>query len=90
MPDSRPTSVPQPASEATAGAASAGELRYVVAGMSCNHCKVAVSNEVSALAGVGSVHVDLDSKLVRVRGSGLDDAAVRAAIDEAGYDAVPA
>jgi copper chaperone len=30
------------------------------------------------------------SKLVRVSGAGIDDAAVVAAIDEAGYDAVPA
>ena len=63
---------------------------YVVAGMTCTHCKVAVTEEVGVLAGVASVDVDLASKLVRVSGAGLDDAAVVAAIDEAGYDAVPA
>jgi copper chaperone len=66
------------------------ELAYVVAGMTCSHCKVAVTEEVSRVAGVSSVDVDLDSKLVRVHGTGVDDAAVRAAIDEAGYDAVTA
>ena len=65
-------------------------LTYVVAGMSCGHCKVAVTDEVSNVAGVDAVDVDLDTKLVRVHGTGVDEAAVVAAIDEAGYDAVPA
>jgi copper chaperone len=60
---------------------------YRVAGMTCGHCTVAVTDEVSQVAGVHSVNVDLDTKLVRVQGHGLDDAAIRAAIDEAGYDA---
>jgi len=63
---------------------------YRVDGMSCNHCVVAVSGEVGRVAGVSSVDVDLDTKLVRVSGTSFDDAAVVAAIDEAGYDAVPA
>jgi copper chaperone len=49
-----------------------------------------VTDEVSKLAGVTSVDVDLDTKLVRVEGTGVDEAAVVAAIDEAGYDAVAA
>jgi copper chaperone len=68
----------------------AQELTFVVAGMSCGHCKVAVTDEVSNLAGVAAVDIDLDSKLVRVHGTDVDDAAVVAAIDEAGYDAVQA
>jgi copper chaperone len=68
----------------------ADELTYVVAGMSCSRCKVAVTAEVSRVAGVESVAVDLDSKIVRVRGSRVDDGAVRAAIDDAGYEAVTA
>ena len=66
------------------------ELSYVVDGMSCEHCKASVTEEVSQVAGVRAVDVDLDSKVVRVRGADVDDAAVRAAIDEAGYEAVPA
>jgi copper chaperone len=65
-------------------------LAYLVEGMTCGHCKVAVTEEVSAVAGVSAVEVDLDTKLVRVHGTDLDDAAVVAAIDEAGYDAVAA
>jgi copper chaperone CopZ len=63
------------------------EQSYVVPGMSCAHCERAVSEEVAALAGVESVAVDLETKLVVVRGSDLDDAAIRAAIEEAGYEA---
>jgi copper chaperone len=66
------------------------ELAYVVAGMTCDHCKVAVTEEVTPVAGVASVDVDLETKLVRVRGTDVDAAAVVAAIDEAGYDAVAA
>ena len=65
-------------------------LSYVVAGMTCAHCKVAVTEEVTKVAGVASVDVDLQTKLVQVRGSDVDAAAVVAAIDEAGYDAVAA
>jgi copper chaperone CopZ len=58
--------------------------------MTCDHCRVAVIEEVSKVAGVRAVDVDLDTKLVRVHGTGVDGAAVVAAIDEAGYDAVAA
>lgn len=61
-------------------------LTYTVPGMSCGHCRAAITEEVEQVAGVSAVAVDLDSKLVTVTGSDLDDAAVRAAIDEAGYD----
>ena len=66
------------------------ELTYVVAGMSCGHCRVAVTEEVSKVAGVNAVDVDLVTNLVRVHGTDVDEAAVVAAIDEAGYDAVQA
>jgi copper chaperone len=65
-------------------------LIYRVDGMSCEHCVVAVTGEVGDVAGVQSVDVDLAGKLVTVSGAAIDDAAVVAAIDEAGYDAVPA
>jgi copper chaperone len=62
---------------------------YLVPGMTCDHCKVAVAEEVAKVAGVAAVDVDLGTKLVRIHGS-VDHAAVVAAIDEAGYDAVAA
>jgi len=62
---------------------------YSVPGMHCAHCESAVTEELSGVAGVAAVDVDLETKLVTVRGDGLDDAALMAAIDEAGYDAEP-
>jgi copper chaperone len=60
---------------------------YTVPGIHCGHCEAAVKRELEAVEGVESVAVDLESKLVSVTGSELDDAALRAAIDEAGYEA---
>ena len=60
---------------------------YTVPGMHCGHCEAAVSEELAAVAGVEAVEVDLETKRVVVRGQGLDDAELRAAIDEAGYEA---
>lgn len=65
-------------------------LTYRVDGMSCEHCERAVSEELAAVAGVTSVVVDLATKLVAVHGRDLDDRALRAAVDEAGYHALPA
>ena len=63
------------------------EIAYTVPDMSCAHCTHAVSSELQQVAGVESVAVDLDTKLVVVRGERLDDAALRAAIEDAGYEA---
>jgi copper chaperone CopZ len=62
-------------------------VTYTVPGMTCGHCKKAVTDELTGVAGVSGVDVDLDTKLVVVQGDGLDDAALRAAIVEAGYEA---
>ena len=63
------------------------EITYTVLDMSCAHCERAVSTEVGAVAGVESVVVDLETKLVTVHGDDLDDAALRQAIEDAGYGA---
>lgn len=63
------------------------EVTYSVPGMSCGHCEQAVRHELLGVAGVEAVEVDLSSKLVSVHGESLDDAALRAAIAEAGYEA---
>ena len=65
-------------------------LTLVVEGMSCDHCRVAITDEVSRVSGVESVEVDLDAKRVRVGGTDVDESAVIDAVDEAGYDAVAA
>jgi copper chaperone CopZ len=62
-------------------------ITYTVPGMSCDHCKHAVTEELTGVQGVSGVDVDLETKLVTVRGEPLDDSALRAAIVEAGYEA---
>ena len=61
-------------------------ITYTVPGMHCGHCEHAVKSSVSAVQGVESVDVDLETKLVTVRGTDLSDDNLRAAIDDAGYD----
>jgi copper chaperone len=60
---------------------------YTVTGMTCGHCVSAVSEEVGALPGVTEVQVDLPSGAVTVTSeTPLDEAAVAAAVEEAGYE----
>jgi copper chaperone len=61
---------------------------YVVEGMTCGHCVSAVTGEVTKIAGVSQATVDLGAKTVTVTAQALDDAAVRAAVAEAGYTVV--
>ena len=65
---------------------SSTHLTYAVPGVSCNHCRAAITTEVEQVAGVTSVEVDLEARRVSVAGTDLDDGAIRAAIDDAGYD----
>ena len=58
-----------------------------VPGMSCSHCVEALESELAAVAGVERAAADLDTKLVTVTGCVLDDAALRAAVVQAGYEA---
>jgi copper chaperone len=60
---------------------------YTVSGMSCSHCKAAVGDGIARVPGVASVQVDLETKLVTITGAALDDGALRAAIEAAGYEA---
>ena len=57
-----------------------------VTGMTCGHCVASVTEEISEIGGVESVDVDLPTGQVTVTSSQpLDPAAVRAAVEEAGY-----
>ncbi len=59
---------------------------YTVTGMTCEHCVASVTEEVSELAGVTEVVVDLPTGGVTVTSAEpLVDDAVRAAVEEAGY-----
>ena len=60
---------------------------YTVTGMTCNHCVQAVTSEISELPGVEGVQVDLAANAVTVTSAEpLAKDAVRAAVDEAGYE----
>lgn len=62
---------------------------YTVAGMTCGHCVSAVTEEVTKIPGVVDVQVDLASGSVNiVSQGGVEDAAVREAVAEAGYELV--
>jgi copper ion binding protein len=59
---------------------------YTVVGMTCGHCVSSVSEEVGAISGVEQVRVDLDTGSLTVTATApVDEAAVRAAVEEAGY-----
>ena len=62
---------------------------YKVSGMSCGHCEGAVSGEISELPGVSSVKaVASTGEVTVVSTAALDEEAVRAAVDEAGFELV--
>lgn len=59
---------------------------YTVTGMTCGHCVASVSEEVGLVEGVQQVDVDLPTGTVTITADRpVDDAAVRAAVAEAGY-----
>jgi copper ion binding protein len=62
------------------------ESTYTVRGMTCEHCVSSVTEEVGEIDGVTGVVVDLPTGAVTVTSTApLDDARVRAAVEEAGY-----
>ena len=65
---------------------------YTVAGMTCGHCVSAVTEEISKLPGVTDVSIDLvaggSTPVTVTSAEPLDEAAVREAVDEAGYEVV--
>ena len=58
---------------------------FAVSGMTCAHCVASVREEVSEVAGVQRVDVDLAAGLLTVHGEGFSDEAIRIAVAEAGY-----
>lgn len=62
-------------------------ITYTVDGIHCGHCALSIKEEVSAVSGVEAVDVDVEAKVVTIRGEQLADDALRAAIVEAGYEA---
>ena len=67
-----------------------GSTTFTVTGMTCAHCRRAVTEEIAAVDGVASVAVDLATGTVTVTADRpVDRADIAAAVDEAGYALVP-
>jgi copper chaperone len=65
--------------------------QFRVTGMTCGHCEASVREEVGEIAGVVQVDVSATTgRLVVTSTQPLDEAAVLTAVEEAGYEAVPA
>jgi copper chaperone len=59
---------------------------FTVTGMTCGHCVASVTEEMQEIAGVQGVEVDLPTGAVTVTSAApLDESAVKAAVEEAGY-----
>jgi copper chaperone len=67
-------------------AAMSAQLTYSVPEVHCDACRTALQSQIGRVAGVESVDVDLETRSVLVRGAELDDAAIRDAIDLAGFE----
>lgn len=80
------------AADNTHDAATSAGTEFLVEGMTCGHCVSSVKEEVGAIAGVEAVEVVLKkggASRVTVSSTGpLDPDAVRAAVEEAGYQLV--
>ena len=60
---------------------------FTVTGMTCGHCAASVTEEITEIAGVEHVDVVVETGAVTVTSAQpLDDTAVRAAVEEAGYE----
>lgn len=59
---------------------------YTVRGMTCEHCKSSVAEEVGEIEGVERVDVDLATGRLEVQGVGVSDDAVKTAVEDAGYE----
>jgi copper chaperone len=62
---------------------------YTVKGMTCGHCVSSVKEEVSEVAGVTGVEVDLATGLLTVNSeTPVEASAIATAVAEAGYEVV--
>jgi len=67
-----------------------GTETFRVEGMTCDHCRTAVTSEVSAVTGVQAVTVDIEAGTVTVSADQpVDRSDIAAAVDEAGYTLLP-
>ncbi len=62
------------------------ELNYNIPAISCGHCKMTIENEVSELAGVQTVSVDVDSKTAKIAfATPASEAGILELLEEIGF-----
>lgn len=66
------------------------ERTYTIKGMTCDHCRASVTEEVKQIPEVAAIDVDLQTGRLTVSGRDFSDDAIRDAVDEAGYELVSA
>ena len=59
---------------------------FKINGMTCNLCKASVEKNLTHLEGIEAVEVNLERKEAHVKGSSIDEEAVKKTISELGYD----
>jgi copper chaperone len=62
--------------------------KILIEGMSCGHCVKHVNNALSEVEGVTNIEVNLEGKYALVEAAGVDNGALKFAIEDAGYDVV--
>jgi copper chaperone len=59
-----------------------------IEGMSCGHCVRHVNNALSEVEGASNIEVNLEGKYAVIEASGVEDGAIKFAVEDAGYDVV--
>ncbi len=62
------------------------EIKVIVKGMTCNHCKMNVENSIKKLSGIESVMADVDRKEVTLRGDNISMDEIKSAVEGIGYE----
>ncbi len=60
--------------------------KFKVDGMTCSHCEKSVKEALGKIEGVTDVSVNLDTKIVEVKGNNLDENIIKSAIDDIGFE----
>ncbi len=61
------------------------EMKVIVRGMTCSHCKMSVERNIGAITGIESVNADVDRGVVTITGENIDTDRVRSAVEDIGY-----
>ena len=60
-------------------------IEVIVKGMTCNHCKATVENNVAEIEGIESAEVNLSTEKVKIQGENIDLEKVKEKVESLGY-----